>query len=606
MASISTTTATTMTTTAARTLIATGRNSSYADPRSEIHARRARRRLSAPSSKQPSLKRCQSLSYSLEALDLSSASPTQTLASLRFLVLSYLADLEQRLAEFESPNLEAWKSQGELSIEEATQWARTALEMLEGIRTDVCSHLPELPFADLSSMESFVKSHLPDVPDVPSFTEMRSHLPDMPHLPDMSEMRSRFPDMPSLPDMAEMRSHMPSLPDMDDVRSHLSDMRLKLEDVRSRFHEIEFNQPFSYIPILSDRLQNLHSHLSSMEIPSGIPVSPFAPNAVLADLLESLLTSDVVKDILHSTPDVITEGENLLERAAYEIANAVKRSLEGVHLIKYTDLPLQWRNNPFVTHGYRFIPLERWPLLVLSLFSFHNETLNIHTHLIPFLLWGINLIPFFSNDQSFDTPELLFTAFALLCLLSSAIWHTMSGCAHHGSMEFCARVDYVGIGWLISASVGTIVHYGFKCHPSIGHAFLCLCFATGLAGNIFPFMAWFNQRKYRFYRIGFFLALAFSGIGPMVALAILHGRKEMFDFVGPVFPSLLSYIMGLVFYAAQFPERVVPPNIQQKLDAIGGVGSHAIWHCFIVLAVSQHKAAIGSMKNGLQCIAYNS
>jgi len=108
--------------------------------------------------------------------------------------------------------------------------------------------------------------------------------------------------------------------------------------------------------------------------------------------------------------------------------------------------------------------------------------------------------------------------FALLCLLSSALWHTMSGCADHRSMDICARVDYVGIGWwipktylpqassdwhrcwisrLISASVGTVVHYGFQCHPRIGHAFLGLCFVTGLAGNIFPFMAWFNQHEYR-------------------------------------------------------------------------------------------------------------
>ena len=108
-------------------------------------------------------------------------------------------------------------------------------------------------------------------------------------------------------------------------------------------------------------------------------------------------------------------------------------------------------------------------------------------------------------------------AFALLCLFFSAVWHTMSGCADPTSMEFCARIDYVGIGWyvpsplfqntkcschpirrLISASIGTIVYYGFQhCYPRVGHAFLCLCFLTGLAGNIFPFMAWFNQHKYR-------------------------------------------------------------------------------------------------------------
>ncbi|KAF9565396.1 HlyIII-domain-containing protein [Agrocybe pediades] len=566
-------------------LIVTGHASSYADPLS-IRTRRTRRRLSAPSSTQPPLKICNSLSYSLEALDLSFASPTQTLASLRFLVLSYLADLERRLAEFESPTFDTWKLPSEITIEEATQWARTALEMLEGIRADVCSHLPELPFAD---MESFVKSHLPEMPDVPILNEMRSHLPDM------AEMRSHIPSLPDT--MAEMRSHMPN---MDDVRSHISDMRHKLDDVRTRFQlDFDFKQPFSYIPTLSDHLENLHSHLSSVEIPT---VPSFTPNTVISDLLESLLNSDVVKDILNSHPEeVIAEGEDLLERAALEVKLAVQRSLEGAHLIRYSDLPKPWRNNPFVTHGYRFIPIERWPLIVMSLFSFHNETLNIHTHLIPFLLWGINLIPYIRNPGEYDVPELLFMAFALLCLCSSALWHTMSGCADHRSMEFCARVDYVGIGWLISASVGTVVHYGFACNPRTGHAFLGLCFATGLAGNLFPFMSWFNKHEYRFYRIGFFLTLAFSGIGPMVALSMLHSRREALDFVGPMLPSLLSYLIGLTFYAAHFPERIIPPRIQFELDKIGG-GSHAIWHCFIVLAVSQHKAAMQSMKEGLQCL----
>ena len=79
--------------------------------------------------------------------------------------------------------------------------------------------------------------------------------------------------------------------------------------------------------------------------------------------------------------------------------------------------------------------------------SYGNCIVNIHTHLVPFLLWGINLIPLINNTYSFDLPELLFMSFALLCLLTSALWHTMSGCADHRSMDICARVDYVGIGW---------------------------------------------------------------------------------------------------------------------------------------------------------------
>lgn len=296
--------------------------------------------MSAPSSSHMSpLKLCRSLSYTLEALDLSSASPTQTLAHLRFLVLSYLADLEQRLrAALASTTPDAWRLQGEhTAMEDVVQWARTALDMLEGIRADVCSHLPELPTADLSAMEALLRA-LPDFPDVPNFAELRSHLPDMPHLPDMADVRAHFPDMPSLSEMG-------------------SGMYSRLDDVRARFHELDFRGPFGFLPVLSDRLESLNSHLSTSVLPDGKGVS-FVPNTVLSGLLDALLSSDVIADILNSRPaDVICESEDMIERAALEVAHAVKRSFKGMRLIKYSDLPQPWRNNPFVTHGYRHVSL---------------------------------------------------------------------------------------------------------------------------------------------------------------------------------------------------------------------------------------------------------
>jgi adiponectin receptor len=65
-------------------------------------------------------------------------------------------------------------------------------------------------------------------------------------------------------------------------------------------------------------------------------------------------------------------------------------------------------------------------------------------------MWSISLMPFI-NSTTFaaDGPEVAFTAFAIVCLFTSVLWHTMSGCAHPVGMEFCARVDYVGIGWYV-------------------------------------------------------------------------------------------------------------------------------------------------------------
>jgi predicted membrane channel-forming protein YqfA (hemolysin III family) len=135
---------------------------------------------------------------------------------------------------------------------------------------------------------------------------------------------------------------------------------------------------------------------------------------------------------------------------------------------------------------------------------------------------------------------MFFMSFALLCLLCSSLWHTMSGCAHRSGMEFCARVDYVGIGWyvykllksaaialishlfrLISASVATVVHHGFSCHPKMKLAFMGLCLLAGIAGSIFPFVKWFNQFEYR------------------VRLSPCSFLDDLFIFIAAVVPYLL-------------------------------------------------------------------
>jgi adiponectin receptor len=58
-------------------------------------------------------------------------------------------------------------------------------------------------------------------------------------------------------------------------------------------------------------------------------------------------------------------------------------------------------------------------------------------------------------------------------------------------------MDYVGIGWWISASVGTVVHYGFYCHELSRFFFLSLCAASALLGTVLPFIGWFNRSEYR-------------------------------------------------------------------------------------------------------------
>lgn len=261
---------------------------------------------------------CQRLPHSLEALDLSSNSAKETFAALRYLVLSYLEDIEMRLAKLESPITdlhlaEALKNKGGYSVEEARQWAKDALEMLRSIRTDVCSHFPDLHLPDISP----VKSHLPELPDVPS----------------LSDVRSRLPDIPSV------RPHMAALAP--------SDIISLLEHAYSRFSDFDF---CGYLPTLSARFQSFHAHLRSFD-PRSSELPSLPGNSHISGLIDSIMSSELITEL----SDDVTEAEAVIEVAAKDIARAVKQSLQGSRLIEYVDLPPKWRNNPFVLGGYRYV-----------------------------------------------------------------------------------------------------------------------------------------------------------------------------------------------------------------------------------------------------------
>ncbi|KAJ7605447.1 hemolysin-III related-domain-containing protein [Mycena polygramma] len=296
------------------------------------------------------------------------------------------------------------------------------------------------------------------------------------------------------------------------------------------------------------------------------------------------------------------------------VAAALKSSCNGDHLITYDVLPARWRNNPFILTGYRFIPLNRPAALLRSVVTPHNEFLNIHTHLIPLLLWGFTLQP-----GTIDAAEAVFTTCILLCLGSSVVWHTMTGCADHGAMRFCARLDYVGIGWLISASIGTIVHYGYRDtgHPHLECLFLGLCLLMALGGSVLPFVAWFDRYENRLYRLAFFLALVLSAAAPVAGLAVLCGVRAAAGFVAPILPTLGSCALGLVFYALHIPERLLihdhnesavgasqededkrRARWRRRLESVGA-GSHSLWHIFIALGIAQWRAALPALRAGV-------
>ncbi|GAB1524423.1 hemolysin-III channel protein [Rhizoctonia solani] len=264
------------------------------------------------------------------------------------------------------------------------------------------------------------------------------------------------------------------------------------------------------ISVLPMAIPDLHARLD--ELRAALPADLSSATDKLVSFVESLIEDDADGDVnwvdtrwkgLNIHPrgheieeDIALEGKGKERGDKVDLhALALEKSQGGKRLIRYRDLPEQWRNNEFVWEGYRFIPGARWTTLVFSMFQLHNETVNIQTHFVP-LLAILSVIPVpwtslftqhsilsgFPTISQFDIssfgftpfptspadplPKFLFLLAAGACLTCSTIWHTLAGCSDFWLLEAGARIDYVGIGWLISASVSGVMYYGYDKHLS--------------------------------------------------------------------------------------------------------------------------------------------
>jgi adiponectin receptor len=241
---------------------------------------------------------CQPSPHSLDALDPSSSSPAAAFAALHDHVLSCLADIEVSLSRLESPlpdfDLGQAISRSELKVEEVRPWAKDGLEILKQTRAELRSHLPEFTL-DSVSVETYVSARLHDLSDASNLKRVTSHLPELPRIPRAEQ----------------------------------------------------------YLCNLSDRLKSLHSHLSSFNALSHVAFPSFPSIANLSELIDTIISSDRVPVMLRARS--MSRSGDPLGRAATEVARAIERSVHGAKLITYGELPSEWRNNPFVTHGYRFV-----------------------------------------------------------------------------------------------------------------------------------------------------------------------------------------------------------------------------------------------------------
>ncbi|CAA0840253.1 Heptahelical transmembrane protein 3 [Striga hermonthica] len=296
-------------------------------------------------------------------------------------------------------------------------------------------------------------------------------------------------------------------------------------------------------------------------------------------------------------------------------------------LLKYEELPEYLKDNEFIRDYYRC----EWPLkdAALSLFCLHNETLNIWTHLIGFLIFlGLTVMSltekttfehgiaiflgegkdgwlktkmmnqsngcsaFFQDSYSGTTiplpmwPWLVFLTGSMCCLVTSAVSHLLS-CHSIGLCYLLWRLDYAGISLMIVSSFFAPVYYVFYDHPVCLLLYLSSIAILGVLATATLLAPALSTAQFRPLRAALFLCMGFSGVVPAAHAALLHWGTHPHVRASLAYEALMGVLYGLgaAFYVARVPERWRPG----AFDVVGH--SHQIFHVFVVAAALVHCAA---------------
>jgi adiponectin receptor len=144
-------------------------------------------------------------------------------------------------------------------------------------------------------------------------------------------------------------------------------------------------------------------------------------------------------------------------------------------LLAYHELPAWYQDNKHILHGYRPESLSTTACL-WSWTYLHNESFNIHSHLIPVLalaLFCSQAVSLPQLQQAFPEAQPLDHAVFALLLVSacitlslSVLYHTMLN--HSMAISYLwLRLDYVGILVLTLADFISGIRVGFYCDPRL-------------------------------------------------------------------------------------------------------------------------------------------
>ncbi|CAF9923806.1 hypothetical protein IMSHALPRED_006022 [Imshaugia aleurites] len=259
-------------------------------------------------------------------------------------------------------------------------------------------------------------------------------------------------------------------------------------------------------------------------------------------------------------------------------------------LRSWDEIPSWQQDNEYILSGYRQAS-GSFKTCFESLGYTHNETVNIHSHVIGAAIFLI--APPYTYRALYlryplATPAdvFVFSTFSYgvsTCFVLSATYHIINN--HSPKVQkFGNQLDYLGIVILMWGSTIPSIYYGFYCDPPLQKIYWANVSILATICIVATLHPRFRHPTIRPYRAAMYAGLGLSAVVFVVHGILLHGwtaqnRRMSVDWMGLM---ALFNLTGAVIYAARVPEKWRP----LKYDIYGS--SHQVLHVAVVLAGLAH------------------
>jgi adiponectin receptor len=275
----------------------------------------------------------------------------------------------------------------------------------------------------------------------------------------------------------------------------------------------------------------------------------------------------------------------------------------------YHQLDPWQQDNHFIRSGY-VKHTGSYMKCFQSLGYWHNETVNIYSHLLPSSILLLSVVYYINYQLTMYANYLgvwekwnfiQFGVACTFCLFMSSTFHCVKSHSHKVS-KFGNQLDYFGIIILITCSLISIVLFTYYDRPLYKYGMCGVFLVLGLICTVMTLNRKFATNHYRPIRSAMFILFGLSGVLPIVVGARIFGSDIIWDraSMGWLILEGVFYIGGAVLYAARFPERLTHVDEDEqtllenptvgKFDIIGH--SHQIFHVLVVVAAFCHWQAL--------------